>query len=702
MLIGLDTETTGLDPWHGTMPFLVTVSVNGEDQIIWEWDVDPYTRKPSPDLNDLVEIQNLIDSADSIVLQNSTFDIKMLDTLNGYEGWEWNPWPWDRIHDTQISAHMLASCGPRDLTNLSLIYLGVDLQPFEDRIHLATEKARRIARSKLFKETYGEWRQAKAGEPDMPSAVGKCWKADMWLPRTICQLAEEFLPDWESWKAPTKKEKGDDPSEHPWWDILHGYANSDSEATLNLHRIHMQRLAELGQMEIYEERRKILRIVYDMKETGVSVNARRKDELHRKYEEEAEKLRKKCIVIANNPELEDLPVNGRSNALNVVVFEQFKLTSPFVTPTGNPSMNKDAIEYWLEQLSPSDKRRLFLASLLDYRKRKTAISYMDGYERFWVPVDGDDYVLHPSLHATGTNTLRWSSSNPNEQNISKKEGFNLRYCFGPRQGRVWASLDYENIELRIPAYESGEAELIDLFERPDEPPYYGSVHMLNFSTVFPDKWAEAVRNGGVDGASDWIKKHWKSTWYQRCKNGDFAVQYGSVERGGGRWSTADRAFGRKGCQALLKARFSKQEALNNYWIRVANETGYVSTMPDKEVNTEQGYPIQCSRAASGDISPTVPLNYHVQGTACWVIMKAMLKVQEYLDKINKGKPLELQAHMVMQVHDELVLDFPLRKGYEIHLRKVREIMESCGECIGVPLKVGCEVHMNNWAEGQPL
>lgn len=703
MIVALDTETTGLDPWHGTKPFLITISTDSDKHVIWDWPVNPLDREPSVDHSDLVEIQELINNCDRLVLQNGTFDLKMLETLNQPGLWEWEPWPWEKIHDTQFSSHMLASCELRNLTTLTLKYLQIDLKPYETLIKKATEKARRLVRSKAFIEEYGEWAIAKEGRPDMPSASGSVWKADMWLPEALAEFAPSFLPDWEQWKATTKKYEGDDYLKHPWLTLVSSYANSDSEATLLVHLKQEKLLKSKNLWDIYIERLKLLPIIYNMKESGVTVNGTRKNEIYKSYEIETELIRNKCLTIANSPELKDLPVNGRSKALNTVVFDEFKLKSPKLTPSGNPSMDKEVITHWLKELDPKDKRRHFIKGLSDYRKRKTAISYMDGYERFWTPVKDEEdwYVLHPSLHATGTNTLRWASSNPNEQNISKKEGFNLRYCFGPLPGRKWASLDYENIELRIPAYESKETELIGLFEKPLESPYYGSVHLLNFSTVYPDKWQEAIDKSSLSEAASWIKHNWKGTWYQRCKNGDFAVQYGSVEKANG-WSTADKAFGRLGCQAKLKERFQKQEKLNQHWIKIANQTGYVSTIPDRDIDPNKGYPLQCSRAGWGGISPTIPLNYHVQGTACWVIFRAMVKVQNYLDNLNDGKPDDLRWNIVMQVHDELVIDFPIRKGYQYHLKNIRGLMESCGTPIGVLLKVSCEIHDDNWSEGRSM
>ncbi len=148
---------------------------------------------------------------------------------------------------------------------------------------------------------------------------------------------------------------------------------------------------------------------------------------------------------------------------------------------------------------------------------------------------------------------------------SKQGVVSLRSVFGPAPGRVWYALDYENIELRIPAYESGEKEFIALFERPDDPPYFGSYHLLICHVLHP-KLFEACKDGNEFKDAD----HYKSTWYQWTKNGNFAVLYGAVEESG----TADRAYHLEGAQGMIKARFRNMTALNDKWVRFAEKYGY--------------------------------------------------------------------------------------------------------------------------------
>ncbi|MEK0326711.1 MAG: DNA polymerase, partial [Nitrosopumilus sp.] len=259
----------------------------------------------------------------------------------------------------------------------------------------------------------------------------------------------------------------------------------------------------------------------------------------------------------------------------------------------------------------------------------------------------------------------------------------------------WWSLDAKNIELRIPAYEAGEEEMIAIFEKQDEPPYYGSYHLLIFDILHPEKWDRNDPEGLLKA-----KKEYSSTWYQWTKNGNFAVQYGAVASSG----TADRAYHVDGAQLVVEKRFGKIKELNERMIAYAKEFGYVETIPDKTVDPNRGYPIECSRNRWGSIKPTIPLNYHIQSTAMWWMMKAMLRCQEYLDDLNSRKG-SLGYYMILQVHDELVFDFPKGKAYKANMpkiRRIRRLMEEGGRDLGIPTPVGIEYHEKTWDKGIAL
>jgi hypothetical protein len=211
-------------------------------------------------------------------------------------------------------------------------------------------------------------------------------------------------------------------------------------------------------------------------------------------------------------------------------------------------------------------------------------------------------------------------------------------------------------------------------------------------------WEDAVGKVGVERAGPWIKKEHEDTWYQWCKNGGFAVGYGALDREGG---TADRAFRRPGSHARLKARFSRKEALNQKWIAFARRTGFVETLTDREVGAS--YRLMVTRTDRGDVLPTVPLNYHVQGTAGWIQTKSINRCGPKLAEWTREDPRGFW--MIADVHDELLFDFPAGEGPEpwrTNLPKVRELqalMERGGEDVGVPTPVDVEWCPKNWAEG---
>lgn len=655
---GLDTETTGVDLYHGALPFFVTTARLNGSQLYWEWDVDPLTRKPIVPKGDLRDIRSLIADTPGWVLQNPKFDVTALAQL-GVDGW-----PWAITHDTLRASHLVASNAHHDLTSSALVHLGLDLQPYEDAVEKATKIARGMAERK-----YPKWCIARAGLQGMPSAEEKVWKYDMWLPRAIAR-EEGYEPD------------------HPWWTVLSEYGNSDSVVLLPLFQRLLEIIEERQLWDIYESQIKVVPVAYKMEKRGITLSKKRADECVDKFSKESVKCGRTCQRIAKQHKYElTLPKNGMNNSLRGFMLDTLKLPIAGYTDKCNPSFDKKAMEVYQATLEEGSVQLDFVNSLLSKRKRDTALSYLEGYKRFWLPFAGVR-VLHPNLNPTGTDTLRWSCSSPNEQNISKKEEANLRYCFGPAPRREWWSCDAQNIELRIPAFEAGETEMIRLFEAPDEPPYFGSYHMLIFDTLHPEKFAQY----GME-----CKKVFESTWYQWTKNGNFAVQYGAQEYSG----TADLAYHVQGAQRRIQGRFQQIGKLSQRMIDNANKYGYVETMPDQSVDPLRGYPLLCTRSKWGAILPTVPLSYHVQGTAMWWMGKAMVRCQVYLDELNKAAGKE-DYYLIMQVHDELVFDFPKGKTYKTNLPKIRQIqrlMRQGGEDLGIPTPVSCTYHADNWSVG---
>lgn len=551
---------------------------------------------------------------------------------------------------------------------------------------------------------------------------------------------------------------------HPWWTVTRDYANMDSAVLIPMWPVMEDQLRNRGLWAIYQERRKLPKIAVGLEQRGITVNRKKLYELRDRFEREASDASETCVSIAASYEVEtclkckrllgeptavfdkrctcgekqrphagpfqlDLPKGAVNDNLRAFCFNVMDLEriSNHKAKSDAPTLDaKNAIPHYLTTLPKDGDAYRFIESLSDRSNFTTAVSYLNGYERYWIPCGefnerGEQLWcrLHSSLNPTGTHHLRWSSSNPNSQNWSKGQSVcrhcdgekcercnftgvgkvSLRECVAAAPGREYWSRDAKNIERRIPAYTAGETVIIELLEEPDKPPYYGSEHSLVGHIIFPKEF-ESCRNanGNIDGRV--FKKRYGDSCYQKTKNFNFACQYQCGE------ATGDRTSGVKGSFRAVKSRFAKQEALNKKWVDFANENGYVETLPDREVDPDHGYPIVCERGKWGKVLPTIPLNYFSSGTAMWWTCRAMVKVQECLDEWNRKLPTP-QYFMAMQVHDEIVFDFPKRadprknpKGSNLsRLVELGRLMESCGDGIGIPTPTGLEYHPETWATG---
>lgn len=528
---------------------------------------------------------------------------------------------------------------------------------------------------------------------------------------------------WE-YHPPSIQEDG----AHPWWTVLSEYANADSEATLLVWKRVWAEANRRGWQKLYAVRMETYRVTAEMERRRVTVKRDNLLELKQEFEEAQAETHDRCIGIAASlgHDLE-LPRGAGPNAsLRRFMFDVLDVERVYSkkSKTPEPTLDKTAMEHYSLTLAPTSPAGTFVRNLLAWRKRTTALGYINSYMKFWTGVAPGVYALSPSYNMTGTDTLRFSCSQPNAQNISKQESKcracdgdgetgrgvcpkcrgsgkdmrSVRYCFGPAPGREWWSMDAKNIELRIPFYASGEQSLIDLFEHPDDPPFYGSNHILNFSVVYPEVWADAVKKVGLDKAGPYCKKEYASTYYQWCKNGGFAIQYQAGER------TADAAFHRAGAWRLLKSRFARLEAYNQECLRQAARYGYVTTIPDRDVDPDHGYPLLCTRSDTGGILPTVPLSYRIQGTAMQWTAKAMNRCDRQL---REWRAKGWDGFMTLQVHDEIVFDLPKAadpvkdpdRSNLARIRVLKRLMEQGGQDIGIPTPVGCEYHADNWGEG---
>lgn len=454
MRIAIDTECTGLDLAHGAMPFLVTVceeTPEGGLLHFWEWDVDPLTRKVDVPPEDVVEIAELLEAADDVFLHNSKFDARALARI-GIQ------LPWEKVQDTFIMGHLLASNHPRNLTDMAVNYLQVDISHFEEDIEGIVKVARGIARLR-----YPEWQIAREGMEGLPSIKtssgrdeDKPWKNDMWLPRALIKAnCPQYIP------------------EH-WGVSCSQYANADSEVTLYLGIQLLQLIEERKLTKIYQHRRHLPRVAEEMESYGVSAIGEFTDQTILAYEEYVAEASAamQCIADSYGHELELASGPALNDNMRDFIYGAMKAScakcgyqkrvkhwnneeperycpkclkgSRKVAPSGevltvthkpnlglyiiqgkksgNASLDKDAMDEYLSTLDGD--AFTFIELLINKRKHDTDLGYMQSYRRFWVPIPGAPGYnrLHPSLNPCGTDHLRWASNSPNLQNVAKQEG----------------------------------------------------------------------------------------------------------------------------------------------------------------------------------------------------------------------------------------------------------------------------------------
>jgi len=628
-MLALDTETTGLDLWHGCRPFLVSMCDDQGRITCYEWDVNPLTRKPRIPAEDRRAIKQKLDRED-LVFHNGKFDIRGLDFIKCLPSrFHW------RVNDTLIASHVLASSESHKLKDLALQLLDIgdeDQKELQD----ATNEARRYGRRE-------GWRIATAKDPHFPAVkrFGKdeksAWRYDTWLPRAVAK-AEDY------------------PRKHPFWTVCRRYAVRDAERTMGIWFVLWEALQEEGLTKVYETRRKLLPITYKTETQGVTAKISGLTKARKKYTAIAERSEILCHRLAPEP-IENLASNQQ---LQTVLFEDFQLEPVRETKTGY-STDADTLRALQLTVSTKSQPFQFIKHLTNTRKRKTALNYLSEYQASGIPVaefdNGDWITLHSNFNITGTATTRFSSHAPNTQNISKQEKANLREIFGPLPGREWWSLDYDNIEFRIFGYESGDQALIKAFEAGL------SMHLVISEILHPKRFAKL----GPEAFK-------KTEFYRWVKNGNFALIYGASP------AKADATYRVAGACKIIRKQLPKIDGFIRKKYKEGQKHGYITTLG--------GYRLQVPRR-----EPHKAANYFVQGSAGWAMIKAMIRVDRYL------QALPPDYHLIMTIHDELVFDFPQRKGNAAIARKICKLMETSGRDIGLPTPVDIQRIRTNWASG---
>ena len=398
-------------------------------------------------------------------------------------------------------------------------------------------------------------------------------------------------------------------------EIATKYAAEDADITLRLHQyLHSQIMCNSRLENIYRTlEMPVLEVLFEMESNGVLLDINMLEIQSRELGEKMLLLEEKAFVISGQPFNLNSPKQIRE-----ILFTRLKLPIVKKTPSGAPSTNEDvlqqlALDYPLPKI------------LLDYRSlAKLKSTYTDKLPRM---VNTDTGRVHTNYAQAVAVTGRLSSNEPNLQNIPIRtaEGRRIREAFIAPQGHHIISADYSQIELRIMAHISKDKGLLKAFTQGAD------IHRATAAEVF------GVSLDAVDS---------EQRRYAKIIN--FGLIYGMSEFG----LALQMGIERSAARAFMDRYFARYPGVADYMQCTREEakiTGYVETVFGRrlwlpEINSPNGNRRQAAERAA--------INAPMQGTAADIIKFAMIAVRDWLlrDKLN--------TKLIMQVHDELVLEVP--------------------------------------------
>ena len=327
--------------------------------------------------------------------------------------------------------------------------------------------------------------------------------------------------------------------------------------------------------------------------------------------------------------------------LGVALFEDLALPCKKKTKSGY-STSADVLES-LKNQHP------VVSMVLQYRTlSKLNSTYCEGL----LKVIGDDGRIHSSFNQTETRTGRISSTEPNLQNIPVRTelGREMRKFFTARDGWVLVDADYSQIELRVLADISGDKNMIDAFKNNQD------IHAITASQVF-------------NMPLDFVTGEMRS----RAKAVNFGIVYGI-----GAYSLAkDIGVTNKEAKNYIESYLKHYSGIDKYMhdvVEKAKDTGYVETVFGRRRYLPE---LSASNGMTRAFGERVARNAPIQGTAADIIKIAMIKVDKRLTEEN------LEARLVLQVHDELIVECPSHESMRVAMILQEEMEKAVS--LSVPL-----------------
>ncbi|MBI4051769.1 MAG: DNA polymerase I [Elusimicrobia bacterium] len=406
----------------------------------------------------------------------------------------------------------------------------------------------------------------------------------------------------------------------------------------------LQRLYE--QLEI-----PLLSILADMEWEGIGVEEGVLKALSVEFEERIQRSKKELDDLAG------MPINLNSpKQLSFLLFEKLKLPVVRKTKTGYSTDE--------EVLRTLSSRHPIPEKIIEYRElAKLKSTYIDNLLADRSSKTGR---VHTRFNQTGTATGRLSSVQPNLQNIPIRTvtGQKIRRAFIPREGTLFLSADYSQIDLRVLAHITGDPVLQHAFETETD------IHLQTACEVFH------LKPGEVD-----------SEVRRKAKAINFGVVYGQTPHG----LSQELGISYEEAQAYIRKYFEKYAGVA-HWIeenlKQAREQGCVRTILGRIRYLPE---LKSPNTAIRNFAERAAVNTPIQGSSADIIKKAMINIHSKLSTLNSP----LSTRMILQVHDDLLFEVPKKDIPEVS-SWVKSEMEGAVR-LSVPVKVDLKVG-SNWQE----
>ncbi|MGB9181431.1 MAG: DNA polymerase I [Pyrinomonadaceae bacterium] len=436
------------------------------------------------------------------------------------------------------------------------------------------------------------------------------------------------------------------------WTETQWHAAETADLTAQTANILHGRILEQGLEAIYTEiELPLAPLLYRMECAGLRVDTKVLSDLSSYLGKELDKLTEKIYKVAGK----EFKINSPKQVGDVL--EELNISSGRKTSTGRVSTSKAV----LEELAQAYELPRLIIEYRELDKLKTV--YTDSLPS-QIAADGR---IHGQLNQTVASTGRLSSSDPNLQNIPIRTelGRRIRRAFIPEKGCKLISADYSQLELRLLAHVTHDPEMLDAFQKGDD------IHARTARLVFGAKTKEELKEAR-----------------RFAKIVNFAIAY------------AIEPFGLS--QRVGISRKEAKKVIDDYYETYKGVHAFMEEVPERA--REHGYvrsiygrirPIPSINDRNGNIRARAEreaINHPIQGTASDIVKIAMLKVDDAIKREG------LKARMLMQVHDELLIEAPEKEAKQV-AELLRREMENAVE-LDVPLRIEVGIG-DNWMDAKP-